>query len=208
MNQFLRLMLLSFISFACSGLGAPVNAQPAVANPAQFAAATVRTMQAELPWEKFSPAGGGFTVLMPGKPKVTEQEVPFGGGKLINHMYMVQANSSVYIVSYAEFPTTVTDPVVIKAMLDNARDKGVAAANGTLRSEKEIKIDDNPGREWLVAIPSGGIARARAYWVKQRLYQAFLLMPQGKNPQEEAAREAVMSKFLNSFALISTNAAK
>ena len=147
-------------------------------------------------------------MLMPGKPTVTEQEVPFGGGKLINHLYMVEADSSVYIASYAEFPMAVSEPAVIKAMLDNARDKGVAAANGELRSEKEIKIDENPGREWLVSIPGGGIARARAFWVKQRLYQAFLLMPQGKTPAEEASREAVMSKFLNSFALTSAATAK
>ena len=207
MNQSFFRIFLGVTVFACGSLNSLVQAQPAVV-AAQFITPGVGTAQAEKPWEKFSPEGGGFTVLMPGKPTVTEQEVPFGGGKLINHMYMVQANSGVFIASYADFPMPVTDPLVIKAMLDNARDKGVAAANGELRSEKQIKIYENPGREWLLSIPGGGIARARAYWVKQRLYQAFLLMPQGKNAQEEGAREAVMSKFLNSFALISTDAAK
>ncbi|MEO8434427.1 MAG: hypothetical protein ABI596_05990 [Pyrinomonadaceae bacterium] len=206
MNKSLSRVFLGFAIFACASLNPLAQGQPAVDAPAQFVSPAVGTTQADKPWEKFSPEGGGFTVLMPGTPTVTDQEVPFGDGKLVNHLYMVQANSSVYIASYAEFPMAVTDPAVIKAMLDNARDKGVAAANGELRSEKEIKLGENPGREWLVSIPGAGIARARAYWVKQRLYQAFLLMPEGKGAEEEAAREAVMSKFLNSFALISTDA--
>ena len=154
-------------------------------------------------WETFAPPNGGFSISMPGKPAMSDQEVPTRVGKLNNRMYLLESGQGVYMVSYADFPDPVTDPVTIKAMLDNARDKAAKSSGNQLKEEKEITLEGYPGRDWLVSIP-GGILRARAFWVRnQRLYQAVVLMPAGKDAEAEKAREATMMKFLNSFGLTS-----
>lgn len=159
-------------------------------------------------WENFSPADAGFSVSMPGKPTASNQEVPTASGQIINHLYMLQLEQSVYIVTYADFPRPTSDPAMIKAMLDRARDSATKATGGELKDEKEIKLDGNPGREWFVRFPSS-LARARAYWVRnQRLYQAIVMMPEGKDADAERAREAMMAKFLDSFALKSAAAGR
>lgn len=198
---FVKLMLVLTLSGCAVDRALAQDARPLIVHAGSFTQADATT-QLESAWEKFSPAGGGFSVLMPGKPTAKDQEVETNLGKLINHMYTLSASPNLYMVTYAEFPTRVTDPAVIKAMLDNARDKAVSATGGELKNQKEVKLGENLGREWLVTIPSlGGIARARAYWVDHGLYQILVLSPADKNPAAEKSREATMLKFLDSFVL-------
>lgn len=171
--------------------------QPSVVHVDSFVQ-QVATTQGETAWEKFSPAGAGFSVLMPGTPKVEDQEVQTDVGKLINHMYTLSVSPNLYMVTYAEFPTTVTDPAVIRGMLDNARKHALSAAKGELKSEKEIRLGEAIGREWLVTLPSiRGIARVRAYWADRRLYQVLILML----AEAETSQQATTAKFLDSFVL-------
>lgn len=159
------------------------------------------TTQVETPWEKFSPEGGGFAVLFPSKPTGSEESIKTQIGTLMHHMYSLETATSFFMVSYVDYPEPVTDRALINTMLDAGREGGLEATHGELKSEKEIKIGENLGREWVVNIPGGGLARARAYWVSRRLYQAVIMMPETKNIEAEKSRDATMSKFLDSFVL-------
>ena len=194
----------SFLCLAAAALlAAPAAAQerpPRGARPAVSDSKPAAVAQADKPWEKFSPPGAGFTVLVPGKPSHQEQPTQTGLGRIVNHVYVLEAGGAVYMMSYADFPEPVTDPQTIKAMLDGARDNALAKTGGRLKEEKEIKLDGRPGRDWFVGFP-GGLARARAYWDTQRFYQQVVLMSEGKDAAAESRREATMRKFLESFAL-------
>ena len=159
------------------------------------------TTQTETPWEKFSPKGSGFEVLFPGKPTGSDEALDTAVGTLMHHQYSLLQGTSYFMVSYVDYPGPVTDPTLIKTMLDAGREGGLKATNGVLRSEKEIKLGEYVGREWVVVIPDGGVARARAYWVSSRLYQAVVLIPETKDVEAGKLREATMSKFLDSFVL-------
>lgn len=152
--------------------------------------------------EKYSPPGGGFSVLMPGKPVAEDQEVDTEVGKIINHTHSVEAGGVAYAVMYGEFPAPVSDPEVINGMLDNARTQGIAAVHGELKSEEQITLDGNTGREWLIGIPGGAFLRVRAYWVKQRLYQLITMSVPTKDPEALKSRDAEVQKFLDSFTLV------
>jgi hypothetical protein len=159
-------------------------------------------------WKKLAPAGGGFTVLMPGAASEEKQPVETELGKLENHIHTVQTKLAVYVIMYADFPMEVSDANTIQRMLDSGRDKALANTKGKLKSEKNIKLDGHAGREWLVEIP-GGVIRARAFWVKRRLFQVLILTPGAPNatPERVRMRESATLKFLDSFALSDGTAA-
>ncbi len=152
--------------------------------------------------KRYSPPGGGFSVLMPGKPVAQDEEVDTRLGKVTNHSFSAGAGEVWYAVMYSDLPAPVSDPEVIKGMLDNARAHGLAAVHGELQSEQEITLEGNPGREWLVRIPRGAILQARAYWVRQRLYQVVTLREPEPNKEISKLREAAVKSFLDSFQLL------
>jgi hypothetical protein len=149
-------------------------------------------------WQKFAPDGVGFSVLMPGKPEVSEQPVDTDSGKLINHIHSTKLDGVYYMVIYSDFPTPVSDPTLIERMLDGAREQGLAAVKGLLKDEKLITLGTNAGREWLVAMPGGSTLHARAYWVTQRLYQLLVLT---RDLPEKPMHQVEVAKFFDSFAV-------
>jgi hypothetical protein len=154
-----------------------------------------------------APANAGFSLLMPAKPseKVTPVE---GQPGVENHILTLDTKLAAYVVLYTEFTDDVTDPAVIKEMLDRGREGGLAATGGKLTSEKEIKLNEYFGREWGLALPGGFSATARAYWVKRRLYQTiFVMVPNASDlPEVTKLRQQAATKFLDSFTLIGDNA--
>ena len=153
-------------------------------------------------WVKVAPANEGFSVLIPGKP--TEQAQPVEGHPgLENHLLTLETEIGGYVVSYLQFPDDMTDPGLIKTMLDRGREGGIASSGGELISETDIKLSGYFGREWNMKLPGGLTATAHAYWVKRRLYQTiFVKSPKANESQEVIKlRQQAETKFLNSFTL-------
>jgi hypothetical protein len=153
-------------------------------------------------WINVAPANAGFRVLMPGKPSEKVEPVE-GHPGVEHHILSLDTDLAGYVVTYLQFPDEVTDPDAIKVMLDSGREGGLASSGGKLKSEKEIKLNEYFGREWVVEIPGGMVATARAYWVKQRLYQTvFVIIPKASDAKEVTKlRQDVATKFLDSFSL-------
>jgi len=162
------------------------------------------------PWINVAPANAGFTVLMPAKPSETVAEVK-GRPGVENHLMTLETQLGAYVVAYVQFAEEVTDPDTIKLMLDRGREGGIASSQGKLQSEKEIKLNEYLGREWIVEIPGGALATARAYWVKRRLYQTiFVASPKAaaEPPEVTKLRQDIATKFLDSFTLSGDDAPK
>ncbi|HUS10939.1 MAG TPA: hypothetical protein VMZ30_10770 [Pyrinomonadaceae bacterium] len=158
-------------------------------------------------WINVAPANAGFTILMPAQPR--EGANPLKDG-LDQHFITLETKLAAYVVSYIDFPEAVTDPAAIKDMLDRGRDGAVATMKAELTSEREIKIKQFVGREWLMKLPKGLIATARTYWVRHRLYQTvFVTTPAADDSSEVMKlRQEVANRFLNSFSLSGDNVAK
>jgi hypothetical protein len=201
MNKSSRIIVLVMMLSACVVSRTVAQDRRPLAVPASGFIQQGATAKVETPWEKFAPEGGGFAVLLPGKPTGSEQAVESKVGTLKHHMFLLVSGTDVYMVSYVDYPDPVTDPAVIKTMLDAGREGGLQATHGELKSEKEIKLGEYTGREWVVNIPDAGFARARAYWVSSRLYQAMVVLGDAKTIEAEKVRDATMAKFLDSFVL-------
>lgn len=152
---------------------------------------TVPALAEDKPWKEFTSKEAGFTVLFPGKPKLSKQEV--AGTTVLQ--YSVETDGASYAVAYAELPAKAPE---IKKVLDGARDGAVRNTKGKLVSESEITLgkDKHPGREILVEV-------AENVFLRQR----FFLVDGQKMPQVIVAgkKEVVSSKdadrFLDSFKL-------
>jgi hypothetical protein len=153
-------------------------------------------------WINAAPGDTGFTVLMPSKPAERVEAVE-GHPGVENHFMTLETKLAGYIVSYVQFSDDITDPAAIKGLLDRGREGGITSSRGKLISEKEIKLGEYLGREWVMSLPGGFSATARAYWVKRRLYQTVFVIAAnaGESTEVMQLRQEAATRFLDSFAL-------
>ena len=146
-------------------------------------------------WNQYKPEGGRFTVDMPGVPKAVTVPVPTGPGATVP---MVEATAIAarvsYIISYVDYPTSVTKGAAADVILTQVRN-GSAAGN-TVKDEKKLQLGRVEGREYAVVQSNGNVAVTRIYWSRGRLFQLVVDGRAGVEKQPETR------KFLESFALI------
>jgi hypothetical protein len=146
-------------------------------------------------WKEFTSKEGRFKVLMPGTPKQQQHDTESDFGKGVLYMNSVQAGRTMYGANYCDFPAEIKK-APLKQVYDSSRDGAVANLEGKLAGEKDIKLDDYPGRELQIDVAGGKLVfRARVYLVDQRLYQVVVFGTQ------EAVTSKAAEKFLDSFKL-------
>jgi hypothetical protein len=159
--------------------------------------------------KEFNSADGRFTVWFPREPKLDETTANTAIGPIKMHLFMVETGANVFYVSYTDLPRGPETPEENKAALDSSRDH--LLANGhRLMSDSEITIAGNAGREFVVE-KDGMILTARAFYLKQRLYQMIFTLPattafrNGKTSADVADRTDVYQqtskRFFDSFKL-------
>ena len=142
-------------------------------------------------WINYSSAAGRFGVLMPAEPRVTEQGLEIGAGKLVNNVFLALTQFAVFSVSYADFPPKTSKS---KSLLDNVRKGVINGIKGTLISSSNISHKGHSGREFQASSDSG-VYTSRIFLVNSRLYQLVVVAVPGKVSAEDVHR------FLNSFDL-------
>jgi hypothetical protein len=180
----------------CAAPFVAAQGTPSAGKPQQRA----RGVVVERVWKEFSPEGGGFALMMPGTPTEDSDVVETKIGKITNRMFALEDGGRVYIASYGEFPLPVTDPSIIKRMLDRGRDQALSQSKTRLVSERELTLGENLGRE-VVAEADNALIRARFYWVRQRLYQTVVMTPSKRSPAAVKTDESAAAKFFDSFKL-------
>jgi len=86
-------------------------------------------------------------------------------------------------------------------MLAAGREGSIAATGSKLKSEKEIRLKEHYGREWLLDMPGGLTAIDRSYWVGRRFYQLlFITAPKPNDTRETIElQQELANKFFDSF---------
>ncbi len=151
-------------------------------------------------WDPFEPPGGGYQVLMPGKPRPkTESYAP--GQNMTMHLVEHRSPDSAYVVSVVVLPQDALDlRISDRERFDGGREGMLAKTPGSrLRAEKDIMLNGvYPGREFIVDVPGKMTLSARMYLVGPRL---FLLIAAGPNFTPD---HSDVSKFFSSFRLKDT----
>jgi hypothetical protein len=153
-------------------------------------------------WQTYSSTSGNFSILAPGSFKETTQSNDTAIGKIESHTFVLDHGAISYFVSYADFPA---DAMQV-ANTDSALEGGVGGAlenmNATLVNKIDISLDGAPGKEVQGDIPAnetfpnGGVVKARAYLVSNRLYQIYVLVKKGSES------DAQMDRYIQSFKLL------
>lgn len=191
MKKISSVLVLVFLSFI------PVAAQQHTTAPAAAAPAG---------WINIAPANAGFTLLMPGTPTEKVEPITSTPGAE-NHIFSLETASAGYVFSYVQFPDDVTDPTAIAGMLDAGREGSIAATGSKLKSEKQIRLNEHYGREWLLEMPGGFTALDRSYWVKRRFYQLlFITSPKPNDTRQTIElQQELANKFFDSFRVVDGN---
>src|SRR3989344_7369334 len=123
----------------------------------------------QLQLKEFKSEDGGFSVLMPGTPKLETQTANTAAGPLDIKMYGLEKNGIGYSVGYIVYPEEAVAEQTPEQTLDGARDGAVANVFGTLTLEKIISVGGYPAREITIAVEDGGV-RARIILVNNTMY--------------------------------------
>jgi hypothetical protein len=148
-------------------------------------------------WKEFKSQEGGFSVLLPGQPKVERQTTETAVGPLAFTMHTVELSfgSIAYIASYNDYPPSLIADGDKNAILDGVVE-GALGSKANLKKSDPISIDGHPGREFTGTVKDGYEYTSRAYLVNQRLYQLNIVSTPGKVPAEDKR------KYFDSFKLL------
>jgi hypothetical protein len=127
---------------------------------------------------QFQPAGGKFTVQMPGKPK---QELLSEAGKEVV-MYSVSEPDGMYAVTYSDEPIPADESASqTRSRIDGAFKLFLRKSGATLTSESNITLAGKfPGREFKAKLPQFDyVQHARFYAVDGRVYRLTVIGTQG-----------------------------
>jgi hypothetical protein len=148
-------------------------------------------------WQEFTSEEGGFSVLLPGNPKIEKQTTNTAIGPLAFTMHTVELRfgSVAYIASYNDYPPSLIADGDKNAILDGVVE-GAIGSKANLKNSEPISIEGHPGREFTGTVKDGFEYTSRAFLVNQRLYQLNVVSTPGKVPPEDKR------KYFDSFKLL------
>ena len=126
-------------------------------------------------WQTFRAPDGAFSVSLPGRPEIKDQQAPVAGGRNITvHMANNAPNKYVfYSCSYFQNPSlSVLTP---DEMLSSSRDGSLKNIQGTLIAEKRITVDGHPGRDIQALARENSAVDERLVAVGNRLYMLMVI---------------------------------
>lgn len=145
-------------------------------------------------WIKYDSPKGHYSVVVPGEPRLSKQQILTSNGKKVTQYRATasEANFAVF-VAYYDYSSA------MRYSLNQAR-AGIVASLGTLLSEREIRLDGQPGLELnLSAKPPAGIellVRVRIYDFDRRVYVLQFITPRS---EDNAVSAETASRYFDSF---------
>ena len=137
-------------------------------------------------WVRVAPVGGGFTVMMPGKP---EEEVK-PGQDFTSHLFTVTTDKAIYLAAYADYAPKIKLNVIAELVAN--RDNFLKALDAKLIDNKEITMDGHTGLEFT-GESDQALFKSRVYLFGNRVHQIGVAVFKGK---DDAAN---VDRFFGSF---------
>jgi hypothetical protein len=159
------------------------------------------TSQVAAKWKLFTAPDGGFTVLMPGNPKVTSQTQKTFMGEINLQVFVAQPPKQevAYVVAFNDFPDSYGKMADPNEVLKNAQAMALKTTQSNLISERSIRSSNGqPGREIEYVNTGGKITKSRMYFAEGRLYQVMVITT---SKQKKYLVKSIAG-YLNSFNVV------
>lgn len=152
-----------------------------------------------LDWKPYPYPADGFSASFPSQPKVANQDMMTDAGKFELRTYVSDEGQAEFIAAVCNYGQTAAgkDP---DTLIANAEKGAVNNLKAHLVSEKNITLGTDKGIEFEADSDTAHVA-ARIYLAGNVLYQMIVASPLNARPDDT-------SRFLNSFQLLSTSAAR
>lgn len=152
-----------------------------------------------LDWKPYPYPADGFSASFPSQPKVQKQDMLTDAGKFELRTYVSDDGSAEFIAAVCDYGQTASgkDP---ETLIANAEKGAVNNLKAHLVSEKSITLGTDRGVEFEADSDTAHVA-ARIYLAGSVLYQMIVASPLNARPDDT-------SRFLDSFQLLSTSAAR
>jgi hypothetical protein len=191
-----KLLIAGTSVFALSGFTGIAFSQSTRNTPVKVSAAPTAPK-----WKLFTAPDGGFTVLMPGNPKVTSQTQKTFMGEINLQVFVAQPPKQevAYIVAFNDFPDSYGKMADPNEVLKNAQAMALKTTQSNLISERSIRSSNGqPGREIEYVNTGGKITKNRMYFAEGRLYQVMVITT--KRQQKYLVKS--IAGYLNSFNVV------
>lgn len=146
-------------------------------------------------WITYRSDEGGFTILLPAQPQIIVQPADSAGVTITYTMALVEMSHHGAGVMFNDLPLNTTNRDA-EALLKSGRDGAVKGLNGTLISDKPIKLGNYPGTEFVMEAPGNITYIEREYLIKDHLYQVIFYAPKDQIDQFD------VQGFFDSFTLL------
>ena len=152
-----------------------------------------------LDWKPYPYPADGFSASFPSQPKVEKQDMLTDAGKFELRTYVSDDGAAEFIAAVCNYGPTAQgkDPGTLIA---NAEKGAVNNLKAHIVSEKNITLGTDKGVEFEADSDTAHVA-ARIYLAGSVLYQMIVASPLNARPDDT-------SRFLDSFQLLSTSAAR
>ncbi len=146
-------------------------------------------------WIRYESPEGRYSVLVPKKPEISQQDTTAATGeKLPQYLASSADGNGVFMIGYFDYAADMT------FSLDKARDGMLSSMEATLLGEESISLGGSPGRALrLLAKSTDGrefLDRATFYDVARRIYVLQCIFPKD---EDGAALNEKCNKFADSF---------
>ncbi|HKO03939.1 MAG TPA: hypothetical protein VJW51_04285 [Candidatus Acidoferrales bacterium] len=151
-------------------------------------------------WIQFSAPDGTFTILLPGEPKLEEQEATSESGKPATTIHFVTAKglTSHFFCHYWSLSYTPSSETGAQIAMAGSRDGLIHGLDGNLLSSQASMSDGHYMQTFKATLPDDGILEGRFFFIGERLYMLSVARPAEQSDEET-------QKFFGSFKLSSSN---
>lgn len=150
-----------------------------------------------LRFEKFISNEDKFSILLPRTPEYKQETYQSPLGNITLHMYNSYESGINYGVEHFNVPLSVNISDT-KRILNNMRDGALRQISGNLTFQRDITIQNYPGREYIIKEENFTII-SRDYLINRTAYVIIVVAPNNKLPSKN------IDKFLDSFTLINNS---
>lgn len=144
-------------------------------------------------WIMYAPSGVGYSIELPGQPKVSVNDVGTDAGTAKLTQAIFESGDTAYVASHIDYAPSIIASRSIDGHLDAARDGQVKG--GRLVSEDRIVVSGHRARHVVIA-KQRYVVVVRSTLVGRRLFQIVYVGRPGTETGPGAQR------FLNSFKIV------